>query len=127
MTGKINSHGTTIHLLKVNSETLTNFYGDRKSQFMSLPDVEPGQKDFRIIAKDSWEEVAFNDSEVLSEGMILQLLYLSISSHKLTSVSLNNDDTCSNPLPQNSIEKFLLTCIMLTLNTTSRQSEQYQR
>ena len=42
MTGKINSHGTTIHLLKVNSKTLTNFYGDRKCQFMSLSDVESG-------------------------------------------------------------------------------------
>ena len=75
MTGKINGRGTTIRLLKVDSETLTNFYGDRKSQFMSLPGVEPGQKDFGIIAKDSWEEAALNDSEVLSEGMILQLLH----------------------------------------------------
>jgi hypothetical protein len=75
MMGKINGHGTTVHLLKVDSETLANFYGDDKqSQYKSLPGVKPGQKIFGIISKDSWEEVHNNSGE-LSEGILLQLLH----------------------------------------------------
>jgi hypothetical protein len=75
MTGKINGRGTTVRLLKVDSETLANFYGDDKqSQYKSLPGVKPGQKNFGIISKDSWEEV-HNDSGELSEGILLQLLH----------------------------------------------------
>ena len=75
MTGKINGRGTTVRLLKVDSETLANFYGDDKqSQYKSLPGVKPGQKNFGIISKDSWEEV-HDDSEELSEGILLQLLH----------------------------------------------------
>jgi hypothetical protein len=75
MTGKINGHGTMVCLLKVDSEMLANFYGDDKqSQYKSLPGMKPGQKNFGIILKDSWEEV-HNDSGELSEGILLQLLH----------------------------------------------------
>jgi hypothetical protein len=72
MTGRVNSRGTTIRLLKVVSEAVANFYGDRGAQYMSLPGMKPGDRNFGIISKDSWEE----DGEgALSEGSILQLLH----------------------------------------------------
>jgi hypothetical protein len=75
MTGKINGCGTMVHLLKVDLEMLANFYGDDKQpQYKSLPGVKPGQKNFGIISKDSWEEVHYDSGE-LSEGILLQLLH----------------------------------------------------
>ncbi|KAG1804174.1 uncharacterized protein BJ212DRAFT_1548357 [Suillus subaureus] len=72
VTGRINSCRMTIHLLKVVSEVVANFYSDGGMQYMSLPGMKPGDENFRIISKNSWEE---DREEALSEGSILQLLH----------------------------------------------------
>ncbi|KAG2040851.1 hypothetical protein BDR03DRAFT_979714 [Suillus americanus] len=71
MSAKVNSCGSMIRLLKVANTKVANFYSGG-SAYKSPPGMNPGDREFGIICKDSWEVAHLQD---LSEGMILQLLH----------------------------------------------------
>jgi hypothetical protein len=70
-TGRVNSRGSTVRLLRVTDDRVANFYGRGGDGYKSLPGMKPDDKDFGIISKDTWDD----PSNELSEGIILQLLH----------------------------------------------------
>lgn len=71
MTGKVNGRGSTVRLLQVTDDQVANFYGCGGKGYKSPPGMRPGDNNFGIISKDTWDD-PYND---LSEGIILQLLH----------------------------------------------------
>jgi hypothetical protein len=75
MTGRVEGRGSTIRLLKVEDDRVANFYGVgvTNEKYKAPPGMKPGDRDFGILCKDSWEVPHLQD---LSEGMIIQLLHV---------------------------------------------------
>jgi Fungal protein kinase len=70
MTARVNSRGSTVRLLKVTGDQVSDFYGHSGDGWKSPPGMKLG-KPFGIVCKDTWEE----PHDELSEGCILQLLH----------------------------------------------------